>query len=192
MVATVSARLLYARKAADSLSGVVHAVSYSLLLLNTDLHVAELSTRMSRSQFVRNTLSAIQSQIRPSGIARVSTPDLTRDDGSSVQGVGSEGSETGGSTLRSRATRSGSVTSWTSVSRDMVNTPVTTPNSGGSASAQFMNDSAISVHEPRVKSPSFTSVVYSRNFDSEMEGLLKVISSFPRNDFALKLLSGNV
>ena len=30
-------------------SGVVHAVSYSLLLLNTDLHVAELAQRMSRS-----------------------------------------------------------------------------------------------------------------------------------------------
>ena len=44
---------------------VVHAVSYSLLLLNTDLHVVETSTRMLRGQFVKNTLSAIRSQTAP-------------------------------------------------------------------------------------------------------------------------------
>ncbi|KAK4054533.1 hypothetical protein OIV83_001027 [Microbotryomycetes sp. JL201] len=39
---------------------VVHAVAYSLLLLNTDLHVVDSASRMSRQQFVRNTLSAVQ------------------------------------------------------------------------------------------------------------------------------------
>ena len=43
----------------------MHAVAYSLLLLNTDLHVADLATRMSRNQFVRNTVTAIQMQIQP-------------------------------------------------------------------------------------------------------------------------------
>ncbi|KAN0061964.1 hypothetical protein ACQY0O_005959 [Thecaphora frezii] len=37
----------------------VHSVVFSLLLLNTDLHVAEIQDRMTRSQFVRNTMSAI-------------------------------------------------------------------------------------------------------------------------------------
>lgn len=37
----------------------VHAVVFSLLLLNTDLHVADISERMTRTQFVRNTMSAI-------------------------------------------------------------------------------------------------------------------------------------
>ncbi|GEM09884.1 SEC7-like domain containing protein [Rhodotorula toruloides] len=41
---------------------VVHAVSYSLLLLNTDLHVVDSTTRMSRQQFIRNTLDAISAQ----------------------------------------------------------------------------------------------------------------------------------
>ncbi|GAA5837679.1 hypothetical protein JCM3766R1_000554 [Sporobolomyces carnicolor] len=41
---------------------VVHAVSYSMLLLNTDLHVVDTTTRMTRQQFVRNTLNAIQAQ----------------------------------------------------------------------------------------------------------------------------------
>ncbi|GAA6047368.1 hypothetical protein JCM3770_001269 [Rhodotorula araucariae] len=41
---------------------VVHAVSYSLLLLNTDLHVVDTTTRMTRQQFIRNTLEAIHAQ----------------------------------------------------------------------------------------------------------------------------------
>ncbi|KAL1921561.1 uncharacterized protein VTP21DRAFT_11277 [Calcarisporiella thermophila] len=39
---------------------IVHAVAYSLLLLNTDLHIAELSNRMTRSEFVKNTLSTVR------------------------------------------------------------------------------------------------------------------------------------
>jgi len=37
-------------------------VSYSLLLLNTDLHVVDSTTRMTRAQFIRNTLDAIHAQ----------------------------------------------------------------------------------------------------------------------------------
>ncbi|KAL5507199.1 hypothetical protein ACEPAH_6655 [Sanghuangporus vaninii] len=150
-------------------ASVVHAVSYSLLLLNTDLHVAELASRMSRNQFVRNTLAAIQMQIRPNGTGRASTPELTHDDGSSIRGVGSDGSEAGASGVKGRNERSGSVTSWTSVSRECVNTPATTPNSG---SSQQLNGSNASVSESRAKNSS-TSVVYGRNFENDMESLLK-------------------
>ncbi|TNY24717.1 hypothetical protein DMC30DRAFT_345458 [Rhodotorula diobovata] len=45
-----------------SSADVVHAVSYSLLLLNTDLHVVDSTTRMTRAQFIRNTLDAIHAQ----------------------------------------------------------------------------------------------------------------------------------
>lgn len=60
---------------------VVHAVSYSLLLLNTDLHVVETSTRMLRGQFVKNTLSAIRSQTAPdsNGSALLFGPNSTAD-----------------------------------------------------------------------------------------------------------------
>ncbi|KAJ1035121.1 hypothetical protein NDA18_000719 [Ustilago nuda] len=40
-------------------SDVIHSVVFSILLLNTDLHIAKLQERMTRQQFVRNTLSAI-------------------------------------------------------------------------------------------------------------------------------------
>lgn len=158
-------------------SGVVHAVTYSLLLLNTDLHVANLVQRMSRNQFVRNTLAAIQMQLHPSEPTRASTPELTYDDCSSVRGVGSDGSETG-STLRTRDKRSNSITSWNSISRDLLNTPTST-SAAGSSSAQLDSTpaqlSAGMVNaESRVKTPSLNSVVYDRNFDSDMESLLKV------------------
>jgi Sec7-like guanine-nucleotide exchange factor len=41
----------------------VYAVVYSLLLLNTDLHVAQGNhARMTRSEFIRNTMSTIRDQ----------------------------------------------------------------------------------------------------------------------------------
>ncbi|KAF9108207.1 hypothetical protein BGX27_008432 [Mortierella sp. AM989] len=43
---------------------VVHAITYSILLLNTDLHVVQQSSlnKMSRSAFVKNTLQVVQGQ----------------------------------------------------------------------------------------------------------------------------------
>ncbi|KAI9231498.1 MAG: hypothetical protein BYD32DRAFT_441774 [Podila humilis] len=45
---------------------VVHAITYSILLLNTDLHIVQQSTKMSRSAFVKNTLQTVQAQIQSS------------------------------------------------------------------------------------------------------------------------------
>ena len=39
---------------------VVHTVCYSLLLLNTDLHMADIESKMTRAQFVKNTLPNIK------------------------------------------------------------------------------------------------------------------------------------
>ena len=39
---------------------VVHTVCYSLLLLNTDLHLADIESKMTRQQFVRNTMPTIR------------------------------------------------------------------------------------------------------------------------------------
>ncbi|KAL1956552.1 hypothetical protein VTO42DRAFT_7023 [Malbranchea cinnamomea] len=39
---------------------VVHTICYSLLLLNTDLHLADIDHKMTRSQFIENTMPTIQ------------------------------------------------------------------------------------------------------------------------------------
>jgi PH/SEC7 domain-containing protein len=151
-------------------TGVVHAVSYSLLLLNTDLHVAELTTRMSRSQFVRNTLTAIQMQFQPTP-AHSSTSDLTYDDcGSSFRG--SDGTET-----LTRSHRSNSITSRTSMSREAVMSLPVTPEmahivrepNGSTPSVQI---SAAFEHKANVNP------VYGRAWESDMENLLKVLLMF--------------
>ncbi|KAK3078574.1 hypothetical protein LTS18_007161, partial [Coniosporium uncinatum] len=41
-------------------SDVVHTITFSILMLNTDLHLADHEQKMSRSQFVKNTLPTIR------------------------------------------------------------------------------------------------------------------------------------
>ncbi|RHZ52514.1 Sec7 domain protein [Aspergillus thermomutatus] len=69
-------------KAAD----VVHTICYSLLLLNTDLHLADIEQKMTKNQFVRNTMPTIHrvavdaapdgfETIRPANRSRLSTQE---------------------------------------------------------------------------------------------------------------------
>lgn len=53
----------------DPFSDVVHTISYSILLLNTDLHLAEIEQKMTRVQFIRNTMPTIRR------VAAEATPD---------------------------------------------------------------------------------------------------------------------
>ena len=138
--------------------GVVHAVAYSLLLLNTDLHVAELSTHMSRNQFVRNTLSAIQMQPQPNG----STSDF---DSSS----GRQGSDHTGSTPARGMKRSDSMTSWSSVSRDAVTGLSQTPSPQVNESTASFQAAGSGQKEGGSATP-----LYDRNWENEMETVLKV------------------
>jgi hypothetical protein len=45
----------------DMAIDVVHTITFSILMLNTDLHIADIDQRMTRSQFVKNTLPTIRS-----------------------------------------------------------------------------------------------------------------------------------
>ncbi|KAI4717928.1 hypothetical protein E4T48_05867 [Aureobasidium sp. EXF-10727] len=59
--------------------GVVHAICYALLLLNTDQHMADIQHKMTRSEFIKNTMPAIRSAaesatVRPTRSQRPSLP----------------------------------------------------------------------------------------------------------------------
>lgn len=43
---------------------VVHTICYSIILLNTDLHLADIGQKMTKAQFVRNTLPTIKRVVR--------------------------------------------------------------------------------------------------------------------------------
>ncbi|KAF9647320.1 hypothetical protein BDM02DRAFT_2709294 [Thelephora ganbajun] len=151
---------------------VVHAVAYSLLLLNTDLHVAELSTHMSRNQFVRNTLSAIQMQLHPNS----SNSDF---DSSS----GRQGSDYTGSTPGRGVKRSDSITSWNSLSKDVV--------SGLSQSlSPQVNESTASFQATNndQKENGGATPLYDRNWENEMETMLKDMYTAIKNQQVLQPL----
>ncbi|KAH7914138.1 hypothetical protein BJ138DRAFT_1000880 [Hygrophoropsis aurantiaca] len=157
-------------------ASVVHSVTYSLLLLNTDLHVADIASRMSRSQFVRNTMTAINMQLHPNMYA--SSTDLNHDDNSSGPGTGSDGTET--MSLATRSKRSGSITSWNSISKE------TFMSSAGVSSVQpSLNSSTTSVQlstgQESKSGSGPSSVVYDRSWEIDMEGLLKGLHSAMSN-----------
>jgi hypothetical protein len=142
---------------------IVHATAYSLLLLNTDLHVADLTTRMSRGQFVKNTMTTIQMQIRSNPPGALSSSDLTYDDcSSSVRTPGSDDTET-----IPRSKRSDSITSWNSVSRDVSPQPATLSTQANSSTPSVQVSMA---NDPR----SAPHHVYGRGWEEDMENLLKV------------------
>lgn len=155
---------------------LVHAVSYSLLLLNTDLHVAELTSRMSRNQFVRNTLDAIQTQLQPSPSAQQSTSDFTENNDSRIN-INDGSTSKSDSVYRSK--RSDSITSWNSISKDtMASSPASyATTQATSPGPQQLNGSTPSLqvstsgHDAKPQNPS---VVYDRAWEAEMENLLKV------------------
>ncbi|KAG6876562.1 hypothetical protein C0992_012409 [Termitomyces sp. T32_za158] len=139
-------------------ANIVHSVAYSLLLLNTDLHVADLTTRMSRNQFVRNTLTALQMSLQPTSPTNVSVSDLTSDDCSNIRGP-QDGTEP-----HIRPKRSDSITSWNSVSKEGVMALQKEAN-GSTPSVQISN-----AHESRIS----LNPALGRGWEIDMETLLKV------------------
>ena len=66
---------------------VVHTICYSILLLNTDLHLADIGQKMTKSQFVRNALFPIRSMTEdqvfeaPTRTPIPRSPTFGKDDG---------------------------------------------------------------------------------------------------------------
>ncbi|KAG8710541.1 hypothetical protein FRC11_004407, partial [Ceratobasidium sp. 423] len=188
---------------------IVHAIAYSLLLLNTDLHIAELSSHMSKNQFVRNTWAVIQDQIR--------APELPKSPGSASASNGMEplkspihiergqasqehlrsqahlagestpelildedGSQFGdGGEHITRKHRSGSLNSWRSGSRE-----------GGQLPLNASNPSVMDGSDPKTPTGSMHAVVSARGWDSEMEMLLKDMYNSVKHQQILQPLSG--
>ncbi|CAH7674732.1 expressed protein [Phakopsora pachyrhizi] len=74
---------------------MVHALSYSMLLLNTDLHVVDYHSRMSRSQFIKNTLETVYAQL-PENLDDGSLLSSRDDDGGYQKASGGESNITSG------------------------------------------------------------------------------------------------
>lgn len=73
---------------------MVHTICYSILLLNTDLHLADIGQKMTKAQFVRNTLPTIKR------VAQGPEPDNTVRGSSAGPRTGSLAPEDPNTTLR--------------------------------------------------------------------------------------------
>lgn len=162
----------------------VHQVVYSLLLLNTDLHVAELAHHMTKQQFITNTLSTLSAPSRTSSNAatpaRSMSPipfdqDMQRK-GSVDPSIGSvlqidKADRTPPISMQNstmRIKRSGSVTSWKgSLSREQSGVSSTSSGqvalsnstgpgsgSGGVTEPSSLNGSTVSFQDPGMRKHS--------------------------------------
>ena len=139
--------------------GVVHTVTGAMLMLNTDLHIADLTKHMSRADFVRNSMRAIQESVPLTD--RGSTPDLVRDDSSSSKfGQDSNASVTPSSSSMRAKTPTIPLNGQRSASAPVVASPAP----GGPHRSMMARQS----------SATMSSFSYSKAWESEAENALKV------------------
>lgn len=160
---------------------IVHAVSYSLLLLNTDLHVVDSTVRMSRRAFVANILHTINEQATPEVLAPALLFGPNTTDESEPNNVfgGGEASASHKSVDRIRegmSKRSGSIHSWKN-GKDSAS--LSMPNFGSPSPTRSRGSSSVvspSAHDA-VRSPSLATINAGRAADAEIEPMLKVGSA---------------
>ncbi|KAK4032185.1 hypothetical protein C8A01DRAFT_41368, partial [Parachaetomium inaequale] len=55
---------------------VIHTICYSIILLNTDLHMADIDHKMTRSQFIKNTMTTIRQAVQESAPDAFDRPSI--------------------------------------------------------------------------------------------------------------------
>jgi PH/SEC7 domain-containing protein len=144
--------------------GVIHTVTGAMLMLNTDLHIADLQKHMSRADFVRNSMRAIQESM-PAGTEPPSDP--TNNDSGSLRGIDVSASQSTTS-VRLRATAS--------------------RNASGSLSTELSSNSAADLRS-RASSTTVNSFTYTKAWEIEAETALKEIFANVRNERILLPIS---
>ena len=154
--------------------GVVHTVTAAMLMLNTDLHIADLSKHMSRNDFVRNAVRAIQESMPGTELA--STPDLVRDDSDSIK-QGSIVSVSPSSTSIRKQTPALPPNALRCASAPVTTVPTPQPPSRAESerSVSLANGiGMIMTSQARGSSTTISSFNYTKAWETEAEAALKV------------------
>ncbi|KLT43101.1 SEC7-like protein [Cutaneotrichosporon oleaginosum] len=142
--------------------GVVHTVTGAMLMLNTDLHIADIQKHMSRQDFVRNSMRAIQESMPD----RESTPDLVNDSGS----------------LRNIDSLSASHSTTSVRLRNAAGTPRNTSGNLISPTSDLASTSTQDLRSRGASSTTVNSFTYTKAWETEAETALKEIYSNVRNE----------
>lgn len=181
-------------------SDVLHAVTYALLLLNTDLHVADVVNRMSRTDFVSNTMAAIKAQTENSASengAKTPTMDSNANSYFSEDIYGSGGNRTGsrvsldkwregvtGSAAKLRGSKQQSISSASSAATlgsassgpPVVASPIKESGSGQSSSAKSYAGANDTVRQfSQTSRTGSLAAAQTRAWEAEVESVLKEI-----------------
>jgi hypothetical protein len=76
---------------ANNITDVIHTICYSIMLLNTDLHLADIEQKMTRSQFVKNTMTTIKQAIGELSQGAFDRPSILPNKGQNLQVDGESG-----------------------------------------------------------------------------------------------------
>ncbi|KAL1408171.1 hypothetical protein Q8F55_004976 [Vanrija albida] len=150
--------------------GIVHTVTAAMLMLNTDLHIAELAKHMSRTDFVRNAMRAIQESMPDREMSP--EPGLASDSGS-LRHLDSHSAAQSTSSIRLRA-----------ASANLGSTP---RNASGSLASPVseVSLSSPSTQDLRSRGASSTTVnsfTYTKAWEVEAETFLRDIYTNVRNE----------
>ncbi|KAK3376051.1 hypothetical protein B0T24DRAFT_526830 [Lasiosphaeria ovina] len=63
---------------------IIHTICYSIILLNTDLHMADIEHKMTRSQFIKNTMTTIRHSLQEVSPGAFDRPSILPGRGSSL------------------------------------------------------------------------------------------------------------
>lgn len=146
--------------------GVVHTVTGAMLMLNTDLHIADLVKHMSRADFVRNSMRAIQESM-PANDPGASTPELVRDDSGSVR-LGSNPSLN-----QARRPTTGNSATLRSASAPVVPSPIPPSRQDGERSVSVAGGPLVE-SKTRGSSTTVSSFTYNKQWEADAENALKV------------------
>ncbi|KAK3385198.1 hypothetical protein B0H63DRAFT_180202 [Podospora didyma] len=67
-------------------SDIIHTICYSIILLNTDLHMADIEHKMTRSQFIKNTMTTIRHVLQDVSPGVFDRPSILPGKGLNVDG----------------------------------------------------------------------------------------------------------
>ncbi|WVQ97714.1 hypothetical protein IAU59_004828 [Kwoniella sp. CBS 9459] len=173
--------------------GVVHTVTAAMLMLNTDLHIAELNKHMSRNDFVRNAMRAIHESMPAAAVDdRSSTPDeLVKDDNNPARVSGSGSNATMAPSFVSvRAKPAPPAAAQRSASAPVVVAAHPHPPSR----AESVSSIGTTGFEGKTRSSSTTvsSFNYTKTWEADAEAALKDIYSSVKADRILLPISGPV
>ncbi|KAJ4291587.1 hypothetical protein N0V88_006186 [Collariella sp. IMI 366227] len=65
---------------------IIHTICYSIILLNTDLHMADIEHKMTRSQFIKNTMTTIRQALQESVPDAFDRPSILPGKGGEAEG----------------------------------------------------------------------------------------------------------